>query len=153
MSTVLVVTPLIIANWPLITAAVTAAVGTMGFAAARQGQLQCQADSVRKTREEIEVENSEILASGQGSGEELAVERDGIRAVFSRDARGALRVCMEGVGCSKAELRRIGEELIGRVTQQYVYHRIVTELKDRRMTIVDEQVAEDRTVKIRVRNW
>ncbi len=76
-----------------------------------------------------------------------------MRAVFTRDARGALRVCMEGTNQSRAELRRLGQELIDRVTQQYVYHRVVTELKARNMTIVDEEVAEDRTVKIRVRSW
>ena len=59
---------------------------------------------------------------------------------------------MEGEGLSKTELRRLGEELIGRVTQQYVYHRIITEMKNRNMAIVDEEVAEDRTVRIRVRN-
>jgi hypothetical protein len=76
-----------------------------------------------------------------------------VRAVFTRDARGALRVCMEGTNHSRSELRRLGQELIDRVTQQYVYHRVVTELKARNMTIVDEEVAEDRTVKIRVRSW
>jgi hypothetical protein len=60
---------------------------------------------------------------------------------------------MEGHGCSKAELKRLGEELIGRVTQQYVYHKVVTELKQRNMAIVNEEVTADRTVKIRVRNW
>ena len=67
--------------------------------------------------------------------------------------RGGLRVCMEGTGVSRKELREIGQELIERVTQQYVYHRIVTELKARHMTIVDEELAEDRTVRIRVRSW
>ena len=76
-----------------------------------------------------------------------------MRAIFSRDARGALKVCVEGHGHSKAELRKIGEELIGRVTQQYVYHRVVTELANRNMAIVNEEMSEDRTVKIRVRNW
>jgi hypothetical protein len=76
-----------------------------------------------------------------------------VRAIFTRDARGALRVCMEGTGQSKSELRRLGQELIDRVTQQYVYHRVVTELKARNMTIVDEELSEDRTVKIRVRSW
>ena len=47
----------------------------------------------------------------------------------------------------------MGEELLGRVTQQFVYHRIVNELKDRNMAIVSEEVSEDRTVKIRVRNY
>lgn len=152
MSTVLVVTPLIIANWSVISAAVVGAVGTLGFAVVRDsaGERRHTTDTVRT---EIDIEDSEVLESAAGSGEELVVERDGIRAVFSRDARGALRVCMEGHGCSKAELKRIGEELIGRVTQQYVYHRVVTELKQRNMAIVNEEVAEDRTVTIRVRNW
>jgi hypothetical protein len=82
----------------------------------------------------------------------MVVEREGVRVIFSRDARGALKLCVEGEGHSKSELKRIGEELLGRVTQQYVYHRVVTELQERNMTIVDEQVGADRTVKIRVRN-
>jgi hypothetical protein len=152
MSTVVILAPVIIANWPVITAAVTAAVGTMGFAVARDSAGQAHA-AATKTREEIEVEDTEILQEAAGTCEELVVEREGVRAIFRRDARGALRVCMEGEGCSKAELRRIGEELVGRVTQQYVYHRVVSELKERKMAIVDEEVMEDRTVKIRVRNW
>ena len=153
MSTIIVLTPVIIAGWPAITAAVTAAVGTMGFAALRHGELEYEARESTSTKEEIEVEDSEIMEAATGTDEEIVVEREGIRAVFSRDARGALRVCMEGKGHSKAELRRVGQELIDRVTQQYVYHRVVSELKDRDMAIVDEEVAEDRTVKIRVRNW
>jgi hypothetical protein len=125
----------------------------MGFAAARSSELQSQGQAQETSRAEIEVEDSEILADAAGSAEELVVEREGIRARFSRDGRGTLRVCMEGKRHSKAELRRIGEELIGRVTQQYVYNRVITGLKERGMAVVDEQVAADRTVKIRVRNW
>jgi hypothetical protein len=153
MSTVMVITPILIANWPAITAVVVAAVGTLGFTAARESQVDGERQSREVNRAEIEIEDSEVLEGAGGSGEEIVVERDGIVARFSRDARGALRVCVEGHGHSKAELKRIGEELIGRVTQQYVYHRVVTELKERKMAIVDEQVEEDRTVKIRVRNW
>jgi hypothetical protein len=153
MSTVMVITPLIIANWPLITAAVTAAVGTMGFAAIQEGKITRGATTSTTSREEIEIEDSDILQSAAGTAEEIVVERAGVRATFSRDARGALKLCLEGGGLSKAELRKLGQELIGRVTQQYAYHRIVTELKERNMTVVDEQVTEDQTVKIRVRNW
>ena len=157
MSSVIVLTPLVIAGWPVITAAVTAAIGSMGFTVvsnAARGTIDAKKSTAPKNRAEIDVEDSEILAettSAAGTNE-IVVERDGVRAVFSRDARGALKLCMEGEHLSKAELRRIGEELIGRVTQQYVYHRIVTELQQRNMTIVDEEVAADRTVKIRVRN-
>lgn len=153
MSTVFVVTPIVIAHWPVITAAITAAVSSMGYAIARDGVEATRRASVSETnRAEIEVENSEILAGAAGTNEEMVVEKDEIKATFSRDARGQLRVCMEGKGHSKSELKRIGEELIGRVTQQYVYHRVVTELKQRHMAIVHEEVAADRTVRIRVRN-
>ena len=152
MSTVIVLAPIIIASWPAISAAVAAAVGTMGFTVARATTAAQAAQANAMERAEIEVPESEVLESSVGTGEEIVVERDGVRALFSRDARGGLKVCVEGRGRSKAELRKIGEDLLGRVTQQYVYHRIVTELKDRNMAIVDEEVAPDRTVKIRVRN-
>jgi hypothetical protein len=105
-----------------------------------------------RNRAEIEVEDSEVLSETASVSGEMVVERDGVRAIFSRDSRGALKLCVEGDGHSKSELKRIGEELLGRVTQQYVYHRVVTELQERNMTIVDEQVGADHTVKIRVRN-
>ncbi len=152
MSTVVVLAPIIIANWPVITAAVTAAVGSMGFAAVR-GADKIGQRTETTTREEIEIDNSEILQEATGGDEQIVVEREGLRAIFTRDARGSLRVCMEGAGYTKAELRRLGEEMIDRVTQQYVYNRVVTELKARNMNIVDEEVTEDRTVKIRVRSW
>ncbi len=153
MSSVIVLAPIIVAGWPVITAAVTAAIGTMGFAVARASVPEQRLHADEMTRTEIEVEDSEVLQDTAGTAQEIVVERDGIRAIFSRDARGALKVCMEGKGYSKSELKKVGEELLGRVTQQYVYHRIVTELKDRNMSIVDEEMTQDRTVKIRVRNY
>jgi hypothetical protein len=153
MSSVLVVAPLVVASWPLLSAAITAAVSTMGFAAAqnREGVHILQATDP-KIRAEIELEDSEILAGTGATGEQMVVERDGIRAIFSRDARGALKLCVEGSGQSKAELKRIGEALIGRVTQQYAYHRLVSELKERQMTILQERVGEDQAIHIRVRS-
>jgi hypothetical protein len=152
MSTVLVVTPLIVAGWPVLTAAVSAAVGTLGFAVALSESTSRRQKLDASSRAEIDIEESEILAGTGGSGEEMVVERDGVRAVFSRDARGALRLCLEGHALSKAELEQLGEELIGRVTQQYAYHRVISELKERQMTIVDERVGEDQSITIRVRH-
>jgi hypothetical protein len=151
MSAVVVVTPLVIASWPIITAAVTAAISTMGFSIA-QGLDRARGVNLTRSRAEIDVEDSEILNEASGVREELVVEREGVRAVFSRDERGALKLCLEGEGYSKGQLREIGEQLIGRVTQQFVYHRVMTELKERHMNVVEEEMTEDRTIKIRVRN-
>ncbi len=152
MSTVLVVTPIVVASWPLMSAAITAAIGTMGFAAAQNKGPRVRQLASTTTRAEIELEDSEILAGSAGSGEQMVVERDGIRAIFSRDARGALKLCVEGNGHSKSELKRIGEALVGRVAQQYAYHRLVSELKERQMTILDQRVGEDQAIHIRVRS-
>jgi len=148
MSAVVVVTPLIIGGWPVITAAVTAAVASMGFTTVHA------ADTVRvkaqtKNKTEIDVEDSDIFEEDFTS--EIVVERDGVKATFSRDERGALKLCMEGEHVSKAELKKIGEELLGRVTQQFVYHKLVNALGEKHMNIVEEEVAEDRTIRIRVR--
>ncbi len=154
MSTVLVVTPILIANWPVITAAITAAVAASGFTMVQEVSSGVSATVANgMTREIIEVEESEVMGVSVGTGERMVVERDGIRATFSRDPRGSLQICMEGRGVSKAELRALGEELLGKVTQQYAYHRIVTELKGRNMTIVNEEMTDQQSVKIRVRNW
>lgn len=150
MGACLILTPLIIAGWPAISAAVTGAVTSMGFALL-QGGVERPVKEESK-RVEMEVGESEILESGHLTGERIVAEREGVRATFSRDGRGGLKVCMEGKGKTEAELRAMGNDLIGRVTQQYVYHRIVSELKGRHMAVVDEQVSADRTVKIRVRS-
>src|ERR1700730_958273 len=127
MSAVCVVTPLIIAGWPAISAAVTAALGSMGYAVAKDAQAHRKVMTEGKVKAEIEVEDSEIREGTGGYGEELVFAKAGLRTTFSRDARGALKVCMEGEGLTKAELKRLGKEIIDQVTQQYVYHRVVTE--------------------------
>jgi hypothetical protein len=133
-------------------AAITAAVGTMGFAAAQSKGPRVRQMVDSPVRAEIELEDSEILAGSAGTGEQMVVEREGIRAIFSRDARGALKLCVEGHGHSKAKLKEIGESLVGRVAQQYAYHRLMSELKERNLMIVEERVGQDQAIHIRVRS-
>lgn len=152
MSTVVVVAPIVIAAWPAITAAVVGAVGALGYAIVQDETKQKSSTQV-KNKAEVTIDDSEILAGTEGLSEQLVVEKAGVRAVFTRDARGALKVCVEGHGHTKSQLKQMGEELVGRITQQFVYHRLVTDLKERNMPIVQEEVAADKTIKIRVRNW
>ena len=161
MSVIIICAPVIITSWPLIAAAVTASVTTLGYAVAAQQAhelgvncLECHEENraERRIREEITLENSEILADAYNRGESITVENGNIKATFYRDVRGTLRLSIEAVGLSKTEIHKIGEELIGRVTQQYAYNRLITEAKERGMEIVEETVEEDDTVKIRIRN-
>lgn len=153
MSTVIIVAPILIGSWPMISTAITAAIASMGYSIFRDAELEATTETSARNRAEINVEDSEILAETTGVEEEIVVQKDGITARFARDERGALKVCVEGEGYSKSQLKQIGEELIGSVTQQYVYHRVMTEMEDRNMTVVNEEVDADRTVRIRVKNW
>jgi hypothetical protein len=148
MSTVIQIGPVVVADWSTITAVIVAALDRLGFETVTN-----EVAAGRGNRAEIEIEDSEILPAAAGMQEKLVVDHDGVRATFSRDARGALKLCVEGVHLSKAQLHALGEELMGRVTQQYVYHRIMTELKERNMTVVGEELSADQSVKIRVRNF
>ena len=154
MSTVIVLAPLIVAGWPAITAAVTAAIGTMGFTLASAAEIENQVHLNEHNRAEIEVEDSEILQNAAGLNQETRRrERRHSSRLQPRRARSPQGLHRRTRLLQISAPKKIGEELLGHVTQQYVYHRIVTEFKDRNMSIVDEEVAEDHTVKIRVRNY
>jgi len=69
---------------------------------------------------------------------------------FKRDLRGTCSMCVTG-SKSKQELQKIGQEVSGRVVQQFAYHKLVTELKKRNYAIVDEKVQQDESIRVRVR--
>ncbi|MDR3108829.1 MAG: DUF1257 domain-containing protein [Planctomycetaceae bacterium] len=160
MSTILIISPLIVTGWPLLTAAITASVMSMGYAVVEESVLECNEDlnenSVSRenlhVHEEMSIENSEILADARNRGETLTIQKDNVKVTFHRDIRGTLRLTIDADGLTKREVQKLGDDLIGRVTQQYSYNRLVTEMKERGMTIVEEDVEADGTVKMRVRN-
>ena len=72
MSAVAVVTPIVIANWPLITAAVTAAVASLGFTAAgggrhRPGQATGRATAPRSSSKTVPSSRAPRWASRSSS--------------------------------------------------------------------------------------
>lgn len=150
MSSIVVFTPVIVASWPAISAAVTAVSGSLGYALARtvRGTVRVK----NTVRAELDLPACEALTIEASHECPLVIEGHGVRAEFARVSPGVVRVCLEGAGHSRSELHELGEELLAAVTQQCVYHHIVAELKARRMTIVDEEVTADRAVRIRIRN-
>jgi len=152
MSTVIILTPVIIAAWPAIAAAVTAAAAGMGLAVSEAVKESIhEKDSTKTTAVEVELEDSQILSQSLSRGKELVLTKDGIALKISRDERGGIKVCAEGLGRTKAELESIAEEFVRKMTQCYVYHRTVTELKNKKFQMVNEEVTKDGTIRIHVR--
>ena len=153
MSAVVILAPIVITTaWPIISAAAITVMASMGYAAVSTAVDIATEVNVDNTVE-LEVENSQELGDTLGREEELVFAKDNIVVIFKRDIRGRLQVCVSGDGISKTQLREMGEELANKVVQQYVYNRVVSELKDTEMSIIDQEVDEDETIKIKLRAW
>ena len=157
MSAVVILAPVVITTaWPIISAAAVTVMASLGYAT-----VSTMADVSVHNREEVnaantvelELENSREVGETLGREEELVFAKDNIVVKFRRDIRGRLQVCVTGDGMSKTQLREMGEELANKVVQQYVYNRVVSELENTDMSIIDQEVDEDETIKIKLRAW
>lgn len=147
MSAVCVLTPVVIASWPAISAAIAGAAVSMGFGIERD----MAASAPRRRTVETEIPNSEVVSDELGRGERIVVRRGDVTIEFGQDERGACTVCVTGENHSDRELRRIGEEMAGRVVQQFAYHKLISELKNRNFTLMGEEVLADESVRVRIR--
>lgn len=148
MSTVAILTPIVIGSWPSIVSAVVGAAGSMGFSVASTS-LPVAADDPEQSVT-TEVANSQVLAEMMSRGEKITIQRDGVTIQVGVDGRGRCTVCANGRGLSKAKLRQFGEEVSGRIVQQFAYHKLMTELKTRGFVVENETVAGDQSIQVRV---
>lgn len=149
MSSVCVLTPIVVGSWPAIASAVLGAAGAMGFTIA-SAQNEIRQEGGRRSVE-TEVPNSEVVAETLARGEKLRIQKDGVLIEFGVDHRGKCTVCASGEGHSKGELKRIGEEVAGRAVQQFAYHKLVNELKNRGYRIAQESIQQDQSIQLRVK--
>jgi hypothetical protein len=152
MSTVIILAPIVVAAWPAIAAAVTAAAAGMGLAVREQIKDTASEEQQAKVNAvEVEIEDSQVLAQALARGKEIILTKDQATLKISRDDRGSIKVCAEGLGYTKTQLEGMAEEFIKKMTQCYVYNRTVTELKNKKFQMVNEEVAKDGTIRIHVR--
>lgn len=150
MSAVCVLTPLVVASWPTIMSVIAGAAASMGYSMTHQ-EVDEETPVRGKKKVETEIENSEVIADQMGRGQKVIITKGDITIEFGQDARGACTVCVSGSNHTDEELRAIGEEVVGRVVQQYAYHKLMTELKKRNYSVVNEEVLADKSVRVRVR--
>ena len=149
-------TPVVIAAWPAFSAAVVAAATSLGY------QVAAEAVDVGKTAKlasnasrnvQLEIENSEVVTNQLGRDQRIVVSRNGVTVTFSRDARGKASLCVSGAGHSREELQAMGQELSQAVVQQYVYQKLMDEMRARGFNVVEEEINADRSIRLKVRHW
>jgi ABC-type transporter MlaC component len=154
MSAVLVLTPIIIANWPIITAAVAGAASAMGLVvkeSVKESIAERQSDLEQNV--EVELSDSQVLSQSLATDKEIVLTKGAVELRVRRDERGRCTVCAKGIGHTEAELKQIATEFTQKLTQCFVYDKVMRELKNKRFQVVNEEVMEDEGIRIHVRRW
>lgn len=154
MGAVLILTPVIIGSWPLITAAVAGAASAMGLMVSEsvKGAVKESQGDVLKSVE-LELSDSEVLAESMATNQEIVLTKGNIELRVKRDERGRCSVCAKGAGHSEVELKRVAEEFTQKLTQCFIYDKVMRELKNKDFKVVNEEVSEDESIRIHVRRW
>jgi hypothetical protein len=151
MSCVCILTPVVIAAWPAFSAAVVAAATSLGYELASEKVTATVTETHKPVR--LSLDQSELVTDGFGRDQRLSVSRDGVTITFSRDERGRASICVNGTGQNETTLRAMGEELGQRVVQQYVYQRLMEEMRARQFVVVEEEVEANHAIRLKVRHW
>ena len=154
MSAVLILTPIIIGSWPAITAAVAGAAAAMGLIVGESvKETVSQSQDNAEQSVELELEDSEVLAGSMATDQEIVLTKGTIELRVKRDERGRCSVCAKGTGHSKVELKKVAEEFTQKLTQCFVYDKVMRELKSKDFKVVNEEISEDESIRIHVRRW
>jgi hypothetical protein len=157
MSAVVILTPVVISSWPAITAAVAGAAAGLGLMVKETAKeaVEAVAETEVNVEQSVEVElaDSEVLAENLATNKEVVLTKADLQIRVGRDERGRCTVCATGKGRSKAELKQIADDFAQKMTQCFVYNRVMSEVKSRNFQVVNEEVMEDESVRIHVRRW
>lgn len=154
MGVVLILTPVVIGSWPVVTAAVAGAAAAMGLMVSESVKdMAEQKQSDVEQTVEVELSDSEVLAQSMTTGQEILLTKGNVELRVKRDERGRCSVCAKGIGHSEVELKKIAEEFTQKMTQCFIYDKVVRELKSKNFQIVNEEASEDETIRIHVRRW
>ena len=116
-------------------------------------QEVAQQEQAAQQSVEVELSNSEVITKNLALEKEIVLTKGDIEIRVGRDERGRCSICVKGKGRTKAELKQMAEEFSQKMTQCFVYNRVATELKNKGFQMVNEEVMDDKSIRINVRRW
>ena len=151
MSGTVVLVPVLITAWPMLASAVGVAAAAAGFNIVKVANKDEAAAGVRR-KVEVTMENMEVVAEELALDDQIIARRDDVELVFSRDGRGVLKICAQG-DLPKDELRKVGEDMAGRVIQRYIHARVTQELQNQGFLTTEEGVGPDEAICMTARKY
>jgi ABC-type transporter MlaC component len=152
MSTVLILAPVVIGAWPAISAAAAGAAAALGLALKHEIKDLAKDKQEEHESVEISLQESEITQDLH-SGQEMVFAKDDCEIRIRRDERGRCVVCASGKGYTKAQLQQMAEGFSEKLSQCFVYNKVMSELKNKSFNVVNEEVMDDQSIRIHVRKW
>ncbi|MHB1455457.1 MAG: DUF1257 domain-containing protein [Armatimonadota bacterium] len=152
MSVLFVVAPAVIVSWPILCGAIAGTASLLGYkvlSAKKESFIEEEHD----VSAEVELQGSEVIAEAMKRDSEFAITNGDVSAVFRRGIDGKCVVHVSGQGKTEEELSAIGTQIMGHVTQQYAYNKVVSELKTQGFTVTQEDVSADQTIRLRVSKY
>jgi len=135
---------------PIVVSAIASAAGVLGYTAVKgRGGTKVSAGI------EVEVDAASVdnFAGHVAAGQTMVFQRDDVTLTVVRDERGRLTVKAHSNSRSEEQLRQLAGDFCNRVAQQYAYHTLMGQLQERGFNVVDQQVEEDGTVRVKVRTY
>lgn len=151
--------PIIIGSVSLLNNAFTNVAATLGYSVVGTvgsslfkgiKQQKVQPDQITVV---IPFEESNIFEEQRVGKKGLKFTKEGISISLFKDERGKYSLKLSATGRTEDELKTIGTDLKERITQQYVYHKVLTGLKSKRYVVVNEEINQERTVRVVLRRY
>lgn len=150
MSVVCVITPVVIASWPIISTIATAAGAKLGFVLLKDKGRKKQ--KILDDDIEIIEDDSQILKETLKEEEEMVFIKGDLKITLSKDERDKIKICVNGKNKSREELKKIGKEFSNKIKQQFAYFKVKEEMKKKGYSLVQEEMEKGK-IKLILRKY
>ena len=153
MSAFFIVTP-VLTNiaWPVLSSVIVSALANIGYSAVK-GKSRVKTEVKEKEEVELDLKNASAIGETLGEEEELVMTKGDITLAFRKDIDGKCKINVCAEGKSREELKKIGTEASNQIIQAYIRQKVLTELKQKGFSVVQEEKDGTGTIKLRVRKW
>ncbi|HEY3997806.1 MAG TPA: DUF1257 domain-containing protein [Candidatus Xenobia bacterium] len=138
---------------PVVLTATSAAAAAMGFSMVTGHLANLRIEAAQQQVVQFDVAEARGLTELVGREGPIMLDRADASICFAA-GKGRVQLTVHGkTGQSQQELEALGRSLLDKMTQQYAYHLVVSDLKKRGFDKVLETTEEDGTVRLQLRRW
>lgn len=145
-----IITPVIIGGWSVISSLAAVAAAGLGYKLLKRSVKETPEQTVHEI--ELTDENSKIIEESLKPEEELVFTKGDITLILKKDTREKFTICARSKTRSDKELTKIGSLFLDKIKQQYAYQKVKEEMTRRGFNIVQE-TTEQKKIRIVLRRF